>query len=70
MKVYDILTPFNYSQTHCVVAKSMGDAERLYKEKYGPFRISKIKLHAEHVIVQREEWFDSTDAFLAGEETE
>ena len=54
MKVYDILTPFNYSQTHCVVAKSMGDAERLYKEKYGPIRIAEIKLHAEHVIVQRE----------------
>ena len=55
MKVYDILTPGNYSQTHSVVAKNMGEAERLYKAKYGPIRIIEIKLHAEYVIVQEGE---------------
>lgn len=52
MNVYDILTPYNYSQTHSVVAESMGEAERLYKEQYGPIRIIEIRLHAEYVIVQ------------------
>ena len=56
MNVYDILTLYNYSKTHSVVAKSMGEAERLYKEKYAPYapNIIEIRLHAEYVIVQQE----------------
>lgn len=51
-KVYDIQTGYNYSQTHCVVAKSMGDAERIFLAKYGPTHIKEIELHAEYVQIQ------------------
>ena len=54
MNVYDILTPFNYSQTSCVVAESMAEAERLFKKEYPYIKILEIKLHSEYVIVQTE----------------
>ena len=52
MKVYDVVTPYNAGQTHSVVAKSMADAERITKEKYGPIEIKKITVHADYVLVQ------------------
>lgn len=54
MKVYDIETVFNRSQTHCVVAESMAEAERIFKLKYDG-SIEAIKLHSEYVQVQGEE---------------
>ena len=51
MNVYDIITPFNISQRHCVVAPGMCEAERVYKQKYGAIKIIEIKLHAEYVLV-------------------
>jgi hypothetical protein len=35
MNVYDIITSYGAGQTHCVVARDMGTAEKIYKEKYG-----------------------------------
>jgi hypothetical protein len=61
MKVYDIVTPYNYSQTHSVVAESMGEAERLYKQKYNTVRIVEIKLHAEYVVLAAREETDHDD---------
>ena len=55
MKIFDILTPNNYSQTSSVVAKNMATAEKLFLEKYPNLTILEIKLHAEYVIVQKEE---------------
>ena len=54
LKVYDIMTPFNYSQTHSVVAESMGDAERIFLEEHPNITIKEIQLHSEYVQVQRE----------------
>ena len=54
MKVYNIQTPFNHSQTSCVVAESMGQAEKLFLEKYPNTTILKIEKHADYVIVQDE----------------
>ena len=51
MKIYDIDTTYNYGQVHSVVADSMAEAERLYKEKYPYTTIREIKLHSEYVIV-------------------
>ena len=51
MKVYNILTPYNYSQTSCVVADNMGEAERLFLKKYPNTTILEIKKHADYVIV-------------------
>lgn len=52
-KVYDIQTGYNYSQTYCVVAKSMGDAERIFLAKHdGPTHIKEIELHSEYVQIQ------------------
>lgn len=52
MKVYDIITAYTGSQTHSVVAKSMGEAERIFLAKYGPTTIQEIRLHATYVQVQ------------------
>jgi hypothetical protein len=54
MKVYDILTPSNYSQKSCVVANSMAMAENLFLAEYPGTTILEIKLHAEYVIIQKE----------------
>lgn len=51
MKVYNILTPHNYSQKSCVVARDMAEAEKLFLKKYPMTTILKIELHAEYVIV-------------------
>jgi ribosome biogenesis protein Nip4 len=51
MKVYNIIAPGTYSQTHCVVAKNMGEAEALYLKEYPGSSIEKIELHAVYVIV-------------------
>ena len=52
LKVYNILTPYNYSQTSCVVAESMAEAEKLFLEKYPNTTILKIEKHADYVIVK------------------
>jgi len=54
MKVYKIQTPFNYSQTHCVVAENMAEAERLHKEAYPDLDIIEITLISDYVIVSKE----------------
>ena len=52
MKVYNIQTPFNYSQTSCVVARDMAEAEKLFKDEYGfTTKIVSITIHADYVIV-------------------
>lgn len=51
MKVYDIDDGFGYSQTHCVVADNMGEAEELFCQKYKT-TVRAIKLHSEYVIVK------------------
>jgi hypothetical protein len=55
MKVFDVLTPFNYSQKNCVVAEDMATAEELFLKEYPGIKILEIKLHAEYVIIQKEE---------------
>lgn len=55
MKVYDILTPFNYSQKSCVVADNMAKAEELFLKEYPGTKILEITLHAEYVLVQGKE---------------
>ena len=52
MNVYDIETGYSYSQVHCIVANNMGDAERIFKNKYWPTEIKSIRLHSEYVQVQ------------------
>ena len=54
MKVYKILTPYNFSQTSCVVAESFAKAEELFLEKYKQTTILEIELIADYVIVQKE----------------
>jgi len=53
MYVYDIETGYNYSQIHCVVAESMGEAERIFKAKYWPVDIKSISLHSVYVQIQK-----------------
>jgi len=52
MKVYDILTPYNYSQKSCVVAQNMATAETLFKKEYPNTTILEIKLHSDYVVVR------------------
>ena len=54
MKVFNILTHFNYAQTSCVVAEDMATAERLFKKEYPYTEILKIELHSNYVIVQED----------------
>lgn len=54
MKAYKIVTPFNYSQTHIVVADDIGKAEEVFTERYGDVKIISIELIAEYVEVQEE----------------
>ncbi|MFA6972904.1 MAG: hypothetical protein WC208_16090 [Gallionella sp.] len=53
MKAYKICTVFNRSQTHLVVADTMGEAEAIFKEKYKTDPES-IELIAEYVQVKGE----------------
>ena len=53
MKVYKIKTPYNYSQTSCVVADSMGEAEKLFLEKYPDTTILGIEKISDYVIVKK-----------------
>jgi len=52
MKVFNILTPYNYSQQSCVVADSIGEAEKLFLQKYPNSTILKIEKHSDYVIVK------------------
>lgn len=52
MKVYNIQTPYNYSQTSCVVADSMAEAEQLFLKKYPNTTILKIEKHSDYIIVK------------------
>jgi len=54
MKVYTVLTPFNYSQTSCVVAESMAEAEKLFLERYPHTTIIKIEKFSDYVILPKE----------------
>ena len=53
MKVYDIETAYGNHQTHCVVADSMAEAERIFNAKYWPTTIKGITLHSEYVQIQK-----------------
>jgi transposase-like protein len=52
MKVYNIKTAYTLSQTHCVVADNIGEAERIFLAKYRPITIISIELHSEYVQIQ------------------
>lgn len=52
MKVYDITSAHYNNQVHCVVADSIGDAERIFNAKYWPTVAIEIKLHSEYVQIQ------------------
>jgi hypothetical protein len=39
-------------QRHLVVCKTMADAERIYKAKYGYGSVRKIELLSEYVLIQ------------------
>lgn len=54
-KVFNVLTPYNYSQTSCVVADNIAKAEEIFLGKYPNTKILKIALHAEYVLVQKED---------------
>lgn len=53
MKVYDVECGYIYGQTHCVVANSMSEAERIYKGKYPFNTITRIVLHSEYVQIEK-----------------
>lgn len=53
MNVYDIEDGLSYSQTHCVVAEGMAEAERIFLAKYWPATIKSIRLHSEYVQIQK-----------------
>ena len=53
-KAYSILTGFNYSQKHIVIAKNMAEAEKLFLEQYPNITIKEIKLDAEYVTLPKE----------------
>jgi len=59
MKVYDITSAHEDSPLSCVVAKDMGDAERLFQEKYPNAEILNIELYASRVIVAKEQIWES-----------
>ena len=52
MNVYDIETVYSIGQKHSVVARSMGDAERIFQKRYGPTKITAVTLHSEYVLIQ------------------
>ena len=52
MKVFDIQTGFNYSQTHSVVAESMAKAEETFHKEYPHTEILEIRLHSSYVQIQ------------------
>jgi hypothetical protein len=52
MKVFDIKTPYNRSQTHSVVAESMAKAEEIFLKEYPNTEISEICLHSNYVQIQ------------------
>lgn len=52
--VYDVITSFTHGQKHCVVARDMAAAERLYLERYPNTKIEAILLHAEYVVLPKE----------------
>jgi hypothetical protein len=53
MNVYTIEANGCYEQTHCVVAESMGEAERVFNGKYWPTEIKSIKLYSSYVQIQK-----------------
>ena len=55
MKIYDVLTPYNYSQKSCVVAENIAKAEEIFLKQYPYTTILKIELHAEYVLIQEGE---------------
>ena len=61
MKVYDILSAFNYSQTYSVVAESMAEAEKAFLAEYPGTIILEIKLHAKYVLIAEGDQDDRTE---------
>ncbi len=53
MNIYDIETAYSFSQTHCVVAENMAEAERVFTAKYWPTEIRSIRLHSAYVQIQK-----------------
>ncbi len=54
MRAYKIQTPYNYSQTHIVIADNMGEAEEIYKKEYEYTTILGIELLSEYVLVKEQ----------------
>jgi hypothetical protein len=54
MNVYNIHTPFNHSQTSCVVAENMADAEATFLKEYPHTTINSIELHSKYVLIAKE----------------
>ena len=52
MNVYDIDTGITFSQTHSVVAGSIGLAEKLFKKRFPYTTIQRIVLHSEEVTTE------------------
>jgi len=52
MKAYKVLTPYNYSQTCLVIADNMGEAEKIFNEKYKFTTIISIECISDYVQVK------------------
>jgi len=53
MKVFVVKTNFSGSQTNCVVADNMAEAERIFNAKYWPTTIRSIELFSDYVQIQK-----------------
>lgn len=51
MNAYEIITPYNRTQTHIVIAESMGDAEETFKAEYQGTEIEKIVKVSDYVLI-------------------
>lgn len=61
MNVYDVNTPYSYSQVHSVVAPNMSIAESVFKAKYPFTKILSITLHSEYVEIAPQERVEATN---------
>ena len=53
MKVFVVNTVYSGSQTNCVVADNMAEAERIFNAKYWPTTIRSIELFSDYVQIQK-----------------
>jgi len=61
MNVYDISTPYSYSQVHSVVAPNMAIAESVFQSKYPFTKILSISIHSEYVLVAPQEVIEAAN---------